>query len=128
MNLRFGIFPVPPPLKPKCRVYDLKARLDWGEPALTIIDVRDRHEFAVSHIVGAVNLPMSSLVQQALIHLELDRDLYICGDTDEEIVEAATQLRASGYLNVAEIQGGLPAWKAVGYPVEAGVATAIPLR
>jgi rhodanese-related sulfurtransferase len=26
-----------------------------------------------------------------------------------------------GYLNVSEVQGGLPAWKAVGYPVESKV-------
>jgi rhodanese-related sulfurtransferase len=40
----------------------LKKRLDWGEPALTIIDVRDREAFNTSHITGAVSLPLSQLV------------------------------------------------------------------
>jgi rhodanese-related sulfurtransferase len=121
MKLLFGIIPTPTPLKPRSRVYDLKARLDWGEPALTIIDVRDRHEFALKHIMGAVNLPLSELIDRALINFELTRDLYVCGDTDEEIAVAASQLRAAGYLNVSEVQGGLPAWGAVDYPVEGSV-------
>jgi rhodanese-related sulfurtransferase len=119
MKLLFGIIPTPTPLKPKSRVYDLKARLDWGEPALTIIDVRDRQEFAVNHVMGSVNLPMAQMVDLALINFELTRDIYVCGDTDEEIAEAAATLRAAGFQNVSEVQGGVPAWKAVGYPVEA---------
>lgn len=113
------LFPVPPPLKAQSLVYDLKARLDWGEPGLTIIDVRDRNEFHQSHILGAVPMPMNELVDRALNSLELTRDLYVYGDTDEETAQAATKLRSAGYINVAQIRGGLPAWKAVGFPVEA---------
>jgi len=38
MNTVFGIFPKPDPLKYSSQVYDLKTRLDWGEPGLTIIE------------------------------------------------------------------------------------------
>jgi rhodanese-related sulfurtransferase len=119
MKLLFGIIPTPTPLKPKSRVYDLKARLDWGEPALTIVDVRDRQEFAINHVMGSVNLPLAQVVDLALLNFELSRDIYICGDTDEEIAEAAAALRSAGFTSVSEVQGGVPAWKAVGYPVEA---------
>jgi rhodanese-related sulfurtransferase len=119
MKLLFGIIPTPTPLKPKSRVYDLKARLDWGEPALTIIDVRDRQEFAINHVMGSVNLPLAQVVELALLNFELSRDIYVCGDTDEEIAEAAAALRSAGFTSVSEVQGGVPAWKAVGYPVEA---------
>ncbi|GAB4470393.1 MAG: rhodanese-like domain-containing protein [Elainellaceae cyanobacterium] len=114
----FGLIPTPPPLRPKSNVYDLKARLDWGEPALTIIDVRDRSEFSTAHIQGAVSIPAFELVGAALAHLELERDLYVYGYTDEETAIAAAQLRAAGFLNVSELRGGMPAWKAVGFPVE----------
>ena len=113
------LIPSPPPLKAKSLVYDLKARLDWGEPALTIIDVRDRNEFHYSHILGAVPIPMNELVDRTLSSLELTRDIYIYGETDEETAEAAIKLRAVGYQNVSEIRGGLAAWKAVGFPIEA---------
>jgi rhodanese-related sulfurtransferase len=116
--------PVPRPLKTQSRVYDLKKRLDWGEPALTILDVRDRSEFNLSHIRGAVPLPPNEPAERVLDKLELDRDLYIYGTTDEEAAAAAAYLREAGYQNVSEIRGGLAAWKAVGYPVESGPAAA----
>ncbi|MDJ0576652.1 MAG: hypothetical protein QNJ65_15980 [Xenococcaceae cyanobacterium MO_234.B1] len=41
MSNSFSIIPIPAPLKSQSLVNDLKERLDWGEPALTIIDIRD---------------------------------------------------------------------------------------
>jgi rhodanese-related sulfurtransferase len=113
------------PLQAQSRVYDLKARLDWGEPALTILDVRDRSEFNISHIMGAVPMPLHEPAGRVLDKLELDRDIYIYGATDEDTAIVAAQLRKAGYKNVSEIRGGLPAWKAVGYPIESILATAI---
>ncbi|WP_250123087.1 rhodanese-like domain-containing protein [Chroococcidiopsis sp. CCMEE 29] len=113
-----GIIPSPPPLKAQSLVYDLKARLDWGDPALTIIDVRDRTEFHFSHILGAISLPLNELVDRTLSSLETTRDIYVYGDTDEETAEAAAKLRAAGYQYVSELRGGVAAWKAVDYPVE----------
>jgi rhodanese-related sulfurtransferase len=119
----FGILPLAP-LRPKSRVYDLKARLDWGKPALTIIDVRDRQEFHFSHVLGAISMPLPELVRRARVTLEFDRDIYLYSDTDEETAVAAQQLRQAGFCNVSELQGGLPAWKAMGYPVEKGFIAA----
>lgn len=119
MSQILDLIPSPTPLREKCLVYDLKARLDWGEPALTIIDVRDRNQFNNSHILGAVPMPLNQLVEHALASLELNRDIYIYGESDEESAIAASKLRSAGYVNVSQIRGGLPAWKAVGYPVEA---------
>lgn len=125
MSDLFGIIPTPPPIQPKSNVYDLKARLDWGEPALTILDVRERLEFNAGHIQGAISLPLSALVDRALSSLELERDLYVYGESDDVSADAAQHLRAVGYKNVSELRGGLPAWKAVGFPVEA-IATILP--
>ena len=109
---------IPASLKSKSRVYDLKERLDWGEPALTIIDVRSRDAFNACHITGAVSLPLNELVERALINLELVRDIYVYGSTDEETANAADLLKKAGYQNVAELVGGLDAWKAAGFPIE----------
>ena len=116
------IIPIPAPLKTKSRVYDLKERLDWGEPALTIIDVRDRDAFNTSHVMGAVSLPMSQLASGTLNNFELDRDIYVYGKNEEETAAAAAQLSAAGYKNVAELLGGLAAWKAAGFPIEGNSA------
>jgi len=106
------------------RVYDLKTRLDWGEPALTIIDVRDRALFNESHIMGAVSMPMAGLVSRTMASLEFDRDLYVYAGTDEEASTAAEQLRAAGYQRVSVLRGGVAAWKAAGFPVETSVIAA----
>lgn len=119
MSRIIDLIPSPTPLRKQCLVYDLKARLDWGEPALTIIDVRDRNQFNTSHILGAIPIPLNQLIECTRASLELNRDIYIYGETDEETALAAGKLRAAGYTNVSQIRGGLPAWKAVGYPIEA---------
>lgn len=118
MSQFLGMIPTPPPFKDKSLVFELKARLDWGEPALTIIDARDRTEFNFRHILGAIPMPMSELVNRAQSSLENSRDIYIYGETDEETAQAATQLREAGFQNVSELRGGVAAWRALDYPVE----------
>lgn len=111
------------PLPEQSRVYDLKARLDWGEPALTIIDVRDRTQFNLSHIMGAVPMPPNEPTHRVLAKLEPGRDIYLYAETDEETAVAAAKLRQAGYYHVSEIRGGLAAWKAVGFPIESSLST-----
>ena len=112
------MIPIPQPLKSKSEVSDLKQRLDWGEPALTIIDIRDRAAFNNIHITGATSFPMDELVNRALNNFELERDIYVYGATEKETGLAVNRLRGAGYENVAQLVGGLKAWKAAGYPVE----------
>jgi rhodanese-related sulfurtransferase len=118
MNRLFGLIPKPAPIRPESRVYDLKERLDWGEPALTIIDVRSRESFSESHVVGAISMPADGLVGHALASLEPERDLYIYADTDDEAAAAVQLLQAAGYHNMSVLRGGVAAWKAAGFPVE----------
>lgn len=118
-----NILPDPSPLTPQSSVQHLKTRLDWGEPALTILDVRDRNLFHANHILGAISMPVKEVVAQALDSLESTRDIYVYGETDEQTAEAANQLRISGFHNVAELKGGLAAWQAFKYPVEGHATT-----
>lgn len=105
-------FPTPQPLKAVSTVFDLKDRLDWGEPALTIIDVRNRAAFNDCRILGAISMPVDELVARASVSLESERDIYVYGNTNEVTNQAATALRDAGYENVAELMGGLGAWQA----------------
>ena len=101
---------------------DLKQRLDWGEPALTIIDARTRTAFNTSHIMGAISLPETELLMRVVQTLELTRDIYIYHSNDEKTQETANLLREAGFQNVFQLTGGLAAWKAVGYPIEGNSA------
>ena len=114
----FKLFSKPRPIRPISRVYDLKSRLDWGEPALTIVDIRDRATFNEGHITGAISIPESELVSRVQRSLELSRDIYVCAGLDDEAVAAAQALRTAGYQRVSVIRGGAAAWKAAGFPIE----------
>jgi rhodanese-related sulfurtransferase len=114
----FQFIPLPEGIQDKSRVGALKNRLDWGEPALTIIDVRDRDAFNASHIMGAITMPMNELVARACASLEFVRDIYIYGETEAQTAEAASELRQAGYQHIAELTGGLAAWRMAKYPIE----------
>jgi rhodanese-related sulfurtransferase len=113
-----AIFPTQNLLQPDSKVHDLKARLDWGEPALTIVDVRDRDAFNEARITGAISFPLAELVERATQTLEKIRDIYVYGDTDEMTASAASYLQDAGFQHVAKLQGGLAAWQAAKFPVE----------
>ena len=106
--------PNPPALTSVAQPRDLKARLEWGEPALTIIDVRDRETYNRKRITGAVPMPLNTLVDQAKASLEFVRDIYVYGSDDAETSQAAELLRQAGFIHVAELQGGLNGWIEVG--------------
>jgi rhodanese-related sulfurtransferase len=96
-------------------VHELKSRLNWGEPGLTILDVRDRETFEDCHIMGAMNVP-ADMIPDAVQHsLQAKRDIYVYGEQATSVVES---LRSAGFEHVAELQGGLSAWKEVGGSIE----------
>ena len=105
-----NIVPLPPSLESEASPHDLKARLEWGEPALTILDVRDRESFNKGHIMGAMSMPLDKLTETAQT-IDRVRDIYLYGASEEETAQAATALRANGFTHVAQLMGGLKAWK-----------------
>ncbi len=113
-----NITPTPPSLKSESPAYDLKARLEWGEPAFTIVDIRDRAAFNQTRITGAVSVPIEQFIEFAQANFEPTRDIYIYGESDEQSLQAAQLLRNAGFSCVAQIMGGLPAWCEVGGSTE----------
>ncbi|MBM0740952.1 rhodanese-like domain-containing protein [Phormidium sp. CLA17] len=91
-------------------VHELKSRLNWGEPGLTILDVRDRDVFDDCRILGAMNTPVSILPGAVQSTLQFKRDIYIYGSNDGESTTAANILREAGFHQVAVLKGGLEAW------------------
>ncbi len=114
--------PVPTDFEVVSSPADLKARLDWGEPALSILDVRDRTAFNEERIRGAMPMPVAELIDRAKDAFSAERDLFVYGESDEETATAVTQLRNAGFERVSAIKGGLPAWKAMDGPVEGQIS------
>jgi len=113
------VTPTPPPQQmPQSSAQALKDRLQWGEPAFTILDVRDRTTFNQSRILGAMPMSIDDLPDRAKASLDLNRDIYVYGENDEQSAQAAAKLREAGFERVSELRGGLAAWKAIGGPTE----------
>jgi len=121
--------PTPPEISGKqADPNELLSRLNWGEPGLTIVDVRGRDAFNNERITGAVPIPMGQIPDSAEPLLEYERDLYIYGDDTQATSEAANQFRQAGFKHVAELTGGLEAWKKIGGPTEGIYAFSSPAK
>jgi len=121
-----GIIPQQPPIEAQSDVHVLKSRLEWGEPAFTILDVRDRQTYNDGHIMGAMPMPTDNLVDRASSTIDKSRDIYVYGSTEEQTTQAAQSLRSAGFVHVSELKGGLAAWKAIGGPTEGIVESRTP--
>lgn len=97
---------------------ELMERLKAG--IVTVLDVRPQDEFALGHVPGAVNVPLSAL-EAHLDALDPDREIiaYCRGPYCVLSYEAVSMLRARGF-KVRRLEDGLPEWRAAGLPVEAG--------
>ena len=90
-----------------------------SDEGVTVLDVREPDEYEAGHIPGAKPLPRGLLEYRAAEELP---------DTDARIVVhcalggrgslAAKSLKEMGYTNVANMEGGLSAWREKGYEVE----------
>ena len=109
------VLPSAPDAAPVSSAQALKERLDWGKPALTIIDIRDRESFLEERIMGA-------MLMDDVNNLAKNRDIYVYGDSNEETAQAANKLRGAGYESVSQLQGGLAGWKAIQGPTEGRVS------
>jgi ArsR family transcriptional regulator len=97
---------------------ELMDRLKAG--IVTVLDVRPEDEFALGHLPGAINLPLSEL-EKRLADLDPDREIvaYCRGPYCVLSYEAVAMLRARGF-KIRRLEDGLPEWRAAGLPVEAG--------
>ncbi|WP_029636537.1 MULTISPECIES: rhodanese-like domain-containing protein [Nostocales] len=115
-----------PPLPPQSDAHQLKSRLEWGEPAFTILDVRDRTTYNQGRIMGAIPAPIDELVDRATPTLAKSRDIYVYGASEEQTNQAAQALRSAGFEHVSELKGGLAAWKSIGGATEGIVESQTP--
>jgi rhodanese-related sulfurtransferase/biotin operon repressor len=102
-------------LEPVSRA-ELMARMKKG--LVTVLDVRPEDEFALGHLPGAINVPLSQL-KRHLAKLDRNTEIvaYCRGPYCVLSFEAVAQLRAKGF-KIRRLEDGLPEWRAAGLPVE----------
>lgn len=77
--------------------------------SLTIIDVREPHEFEDEHIEGSKNMPLSSLVLD-YEQLAKDQSYYVICHAGVRSVSACEFLSQEGY-DVTNVKGGVALWQ-----------------
>ena len=105
---------------PEVDVLEAERRLRAGGPSgPLLVDVREVGEYAAIRAPGAVLMPMSSIAAR-LHELPQDRELlFICRSGDRS-GQVATYLNATGWTAVANVAGGMLAWRHAGLPVRFG--------
>ncbi len=88
------------------------------EGLVTVIDVRPPDEFALGHVPGAVNVPLSDL-EDHLAGIDPEREIvaYCRGPWCVMSFEAVAALREKGY-RARRLEDGMPEWKAAGLLVQ----------
>jgi rhodanese-related sulfurtransferase len=107
------VTPTPVGFHNEATAHELKSRLQWGEPGLTIIDVRSHDLYNQGRIQGSMNMPLERLTNSADYSIPQDRDIYVYGESEEQTAQAAAKLRDAGFKKVAELRGGLTTWKEI---------------
>jgi len=80
---------------------------------LTLVDVREPHEFAAERVHGALLFPLSTFDPQALPADPARPVVFHCG-TGKRSAMAVQRCAEAGVPVRAHMKGGLSAWKAAG--------------
>jgi SulP family sulfate permease len=81
-----------------------------------VIDVREPAEYRKGHIAQAQLLPLRLIPREGST-LPKDRPIVLICRIGRRSRIAATLLRNMGYTEVYNLQGGVLAWEAAGYPL-----------
>ncbi len=84
-----------------------------------VVDVRDPGEYGAGHILGAKNVPLARIDDGARdLAKKKDRPLILYCDGTDRSGKAAAALKRQGFTRVANLSGGIGAWRQAGLPVE----------
>jgi len=84
-----------------------------------VLDVRDPGDYGAGHILGAKNLPLARVEEGAgEIAKRKDRPVIVYDEDGQRTAKAAAALKRQGFTQVANLSGGIGAWRQAGLPVE----------
>lgn len=75
-----------------------------------VIDVREKDIFEAGHIMGARNLPYSS-IKVSMDSLRKDRPVYLYDQKVSVSSRTANRLKKAGYEDISILKGGYEKWE-----------------
>ena len=102
---------------PTMTVQEAHAHCEAGKKPLTILDVRALGEWNVSHIEGAVHMPLP-VTRTRFGELDADRTIALVCKSGARASTAGSILQQRGFRHLAVVAGGMTAWVAAGLAPE----------
>jgi rhodanese-related sulfurtransferase len=96
---------------------DVREAFARSKAGALLVDVRSEQEFAAVHPKGARNVPPAFIAAGTSGLAQGDEILVICLSGHRSQAQAR-RLASMGYINVANVAGGLRAWQQAGLPVQ----------
>lgn len=89
------------------------------QPQPLILDVRDEAEYAVSHLIEAKRIDVSSdlTISDALKNVGKDTQIVLYCSVGYRSAKVAQQLQQAGFQDVFNLEGGLFQWANEGRPI-----------
>jgi len=101
---------------------ELRQRLCSQGGEIALLDVREGVRFAEGHLLRAPSLPLARVAADiARLVPRHASFLVLYDDNDGLAATAAEKLAGLGYRDIHILDGGVPAWRAAGFPFFAGV-------
>ena len=86
----------------------LEEQLQKGD--VMVLDVRGRQEWDAGHLPGATHIPLGYL-RRRVTEVPRDRTVVVQCQGGGRSAIAASLLRALGFANIANLAGGIAAWR-----------------
>jgi rhodanese-related sulfurtransferase len=90
-------------------VTELKQEIDSGTKKI-LLDVREPWEYALCHIEGSINMPLSQITAK-LQEIDKSNDLVVICHHGARSFQAGCYLQSEGFsARIFNLQGGIDAW------------------
>ncbi|MCK4911027.1 MAG: rhodanese-like domain-containing protein [Thermodesulfovibrionales bacterium] len=94
---------------------ELRGMIGSGSDDFTVVDVRDKEEFAEGHMPGSINIPVEEFALNSHV-LDKDKKIIVYCNSGGRSYQAYRKLMKLGYKNIS--QTIFADWKTAGYEVE----------
>ena len=102
---------------PSPATIDVREAWNRARKGARLVDVRSEREFGAVHPKGARNLPPAR-IKAGDVGLALEDEVLVICLSGHRSPRQARRLAAMGYANVANVSGGMLAWRRAGLPVK----------
>jgi rhodanese-related sulfurtransferase len=100
----------------RIQAQEAKELIDAGK--VTVIDVREPGEYARDHIAQATLVPLARIISSAATAVTAEDDVIFVCEVGQRSAVAAELAASLGKERLYNLEGGMTAWRAKGYPVE----------